>query len=60
MKKAGICFAWGESMTSYNTYANMIAKDEADGVPDLTGVKMRATGTYCPLFRALWRLDNQH
>ena len=54
MKKAGaILFAWGESMTSYNTYLNLMPKFGADGVPDLTGVKMRATGTYRPLFRAL-------
>ncbi|MEC8087938.1 MAG: C4-dicarboxylate ABC transporter substrate-binding protein, partial [Pseudomonadota bacterium] len=54
LKKAGaILLAWGESMTSYNTYLNMMPKMGADGVPDLTGVKMRATGTYRPLFRAL-------
>jgi TRAP-type C4-dicarboxylate transport system substrate-binding protein len=28
-------------------------KFDKDGVPDLTGLKMRATGTYRPLFRAL-------
>ena len=54
LKKAGaILLAWGESMTSYNTYLNMMPKMGADGVPDLTGVKMRATGTYRPLFRLL-------
>ena len=54
MKKAGaMLLAWGENMTSYNTYLNMMPKMGADGVPDLTGVKMRATGTYRPLFRAL-------
>ncbi|PPR09770.1 MAG: Solute-binding protein [Alphaproteobacteria bacterium MarineAlpha11_Bin1] len=54
LKKAGaILLAWGENMTSYNTYLNMKPKMGADGVPDLTGVKMRATGTYRPLFRAL-------
>ena len=54
MKKAGaILLAWGESMTSYNTYLNVMPKFDADGVPDLTGIKMRATGTYRPLFRAL-------
>ena len=45
--------AWGENMTSYNTYLNMMPKMGADGVLDLTGVKMWATGTYRPLFRAL-------
>ena len=53
-KKAGaVLLAWGENMTSYNTYLNLMPKFGADGVPDLTGVKMRATGTYRPLFRAL-------
>lgn len=52
-KKAGMyLLAWGESMTSYNMY---LAKKPPmkDGLPDLTGFKMRATGTYRPLFRAL-------
>ncbi len=54
MKKAGAhLLAWGESMTSYNTYLMVMPKFRADGVPDLTGLKMRATGTYRPLFRAL-------
>ena len=44
--------AWGENMTSYYTY--LAKKPEMkDGIPDLTGLKMRATGTYRPLFRAL-------
>lgn len=53
MKKAGAkLLAWGESMTSYHMY---LAKRPSmkDGIPDLTGMKMRATGTYRPLFRAL-------
>ncbi len=54
MKKAGAkLIAWGESMTSYNTYMNIRPRLGPDGVPDLSGVKMRATGTYRPLFRAL-------
>ena len=54
MKKAGgKLLAWGESMTSYNTYLTVMPKFDANGVPDLTGMKMRATGTYRPLFRAL-------
>ena len=54
LKKAGaVLLAWGENMTSYNTYLNVMPKFRADGVPDLTGIKMRATGTYRPLFRAL-------
>ena len=53
-KKAGAyLLAWGESMTAYNTYLLFEPKLGKDGVPDLTGVKMRATGTYRPLFRAL-------
>ena len=53
MKKAGAhLLAWGESMTSYHMY---LAKKPPmkDGIPNLTGMKMRATGTYRPLFRAL-------
>ena len=54
MKKAGAkLLAWGENMTSYNTYLTVMPKFGKDGVPDLAGVKMRATGTYRPLFRAL-------
>jgi len=53
LKKAGAhLLAWGESMTSYNMYLSVKPKMK-DGIPDLTGIKMRATGTYRPLFRAL-------
>ena len=53
LKKAGAhLLAWGESMTSYNMYLSIKPKMK-DGIPDLTGIKMRATGTYRPLFRAL-------
>ena len=53
-KKAGAyLLAWGESMTSYNMFLGIKPAMRADGLPDLTGVKMRATGTYRPLFRAL-------
>lgn len=53
LKKAGAhLLACGESMTAYNTYLSIKPKMK-DGIPDLTGVKMRATGTYRPLFRAL-------
>ena len=53
LKKAGAhLLAWGESMTSYNMYLAKKPKMK-DGIPDLTGMKMRATGTYRPLFRAL-------
>jgi TRAP-type C4-dicarboxylate transport system substrate-binding protein len=53
LKKAGAhLLAWGESMTAYNTYLSVKPKMK-DGIPDLTGIKMRATGTYRPLFRAL-------
>ncbi|MDA0651819.1 MAG: hypothetical protein O3C49_00905, partial [Proteobacteria bacterium] len=38
---------------SYHTYLWKEPKLGPDGVPDLTGYKMRATGTYRPLFRAL-------
>ena len=52
-KKAGAhLLAWGENMTSYHMYLSMEPKLK-NGMPDLTGVKMRATGTYRPLFRAL-------
>ena len=53
-EKAGAhLLAWGENMTSYNMYLTKTPKMGSDGVPDLTGFKMRATGTYRPLFRAL-------
>ena len=45
--------AWGNSRTFYFMYLSKMPKFDKDGVPDLTGVKMRATGTYRPLFRAL-------
>lgn len=53
-EKAGAhLLAWGESMTSYYMYLGKKPKIGSDGLPDLTGMKMRATGTYRPLFRAL-------
>jgi TRAP-type C4-dicarboxylate transport system substrate-binding protein len=53
-KKAGAkVIAWGESSTQYNTYLMFKPRFDKDGVPDLSGVKMRATGTYRPLFKAL-------
>ncbi len=53
-KKAGAhLLAWGNNRTFYFTYLSKMPKFDKDGVPDLTGVKMRATGTYRPLFRAL-------
>jgi len=53
-EKAGAhLLAWGESMTSYHMYLHKKPTLGKDGVPDLTGYKMRATGTYRPLFRAL-------
>ncbi|NKB19476.1 MAG: hypothetical protein GKS01_02925 [Alphaproteobacteria bacterium] len=53
-EKAGShLLAWGESMTSYHMYLHRAPKMGKDGIPDLTGYKMRATGTYRPLFRAL-------
>ncbi len=52
-KKAGAhLLAWGENMTSYYMYLAKKPKMK-DGIPDLTGLKMRATGTYRPLFREL-------
>jgi TRAP-type C4-dicarboxylate transport system substrate-binding protein len=52
-KKAGShLLAWGESMTSYHMYLAKMPKMKT-GLPDLPGMKMRATGTYRPLFRAL-------
>ncbi len=53
-KKAGAhLLAWGNSRTFYFMYLAKKPKLDKDGVPDLTGIKMRATGTYRPLFRAL-------
>ena len=53
-EKAGShLIAWGESMTSYHMYLAKKPKIGTDGIPDLNGYKMRATGTYRPLFRAL-------
>ena len=53
-KKVGArLIAWGESATSYNMYLMFKPRFDKDGVPNLTGVKMRATGTYRPLFKAL-------
>ncbi len=52
-KKLGVhLLAWGKSMTSYYMFLTKPPKLK-DGLPDLTGLKMRATGTYRPLFRAL-------
>jgi TRAP-type C4-dicarboxylate transport system substrate-binding protein len=53
-EKAGShLIAWGENMTSYYMYLAKEPKIGKDGIPDLSGYKMRATGTYRPLFRAL-------
>ncbi len=53
-KKAGAhLLAWGNNRTFYFTFLSKMPKFDKDGVPDLTGIKMRATGTYRPLFRAL-------
>ena len=53
-KKAGArLIAWGESGTQYNMYLMFKPRVDKHGVPNLTGVKMRATGTYRPLFKAL-------
>lgn len=40
-------------MTSYYMYLTKQPPMDANGVPNLKGFKMRATGTYRPLFRAL-------
>ena len=45
--------AWGESGTSYHTYLGKKPSFTADGKLSLKGFKMRTTGTYRPLFRAL-------
>lgn len=53
-EKAGAhLLSWGSNMTSYHMYLAKKPKMSADGLPDLNGMKMRATGTYRPLFRAL-------
>lgn len=52
-EKAGAeLIAWGEINIGYNTYLIVDPKFK-NGVPDLSGIKMRATGTYRPLFNAL-------
>ena len=52
-KKVGTkLVAWGDKETGYYMY--LMAKPKMkDGIPDLTGLKMRASGTYRPLFQAL-------
>ncbi len=53
-EKAGAyLLSWGANLTSYHMYLWKEPKLGPDGVPDLKGFKMRATGTYRPLFRAL-------
>lgn len=53
-EKAGTkLVAWGDKDTGYYTYLLEKPKLDKDGVPDLSGLKMRATGTYQPLFKAL-------
>jgi len=53
-EKAGAhLLSWGANMTSYHMYLATKPPLSADGLPNLTGLKMRATGTYRPLFRAL-------
>src|SRR5690606_13005030 len=53
-KKSGMqLIAWAEGGTKYNMYLTVKPKFDKDGVPDLSGIKMRATGTYRPLFKAL-------
>jgi TRAP-type mannitol/chloroaromatic compound transport system substrate-binding protein len=45
--------AWGEKETGYYTYLMKKPKVGSDGLPDLSGMKMRASGTYRPLFQKL-------
>jgi TRAP-type C4-dicarboxylate transport system substrate-binding protein len=53
-EKAGAhLLAWGANMTSYHLYLWKEPKFGPDGVLDLSGYKMRATGTYRPIIRAL-------
>lgn len=53
-KKAGArLIAWGESGTHYHTYLATAPKFESNGNLSLKGIKMRVTGTYRPLFKAL-------
>lgn len=53
-EKAGAhLLSWGNNMTSYHTYMSTAPKFTPEGQLDLKGFKMRATGTYRPLFRAL-------
>ena len=53
-EKAGArLLAWSESGTQYNTYLATEPKFTKDGKLSLKGIKMRVTGTYRPLFKAL-------
>ncbi len=53
-KKAGSrLIAWGESATRFQIYLSKKPGLNRDGVPDLSGFKMRVTGTYRPLFELL-------
>lgn len=45
--------AWADAPQAYYTYLSIEPKLDEHGVPDLRGVRMRATGTYRPLFQAL-------
>ena len=53
-EKAGAhLLSWGANMTSYHMYLAKKPPLSADGLPNLEGLKMRATGTYRPFFRVL-------
>lgn len=53
-KKAGArLIAWGESATQFQIYLSEKPKIDRDGLPDFSGIRMRATGTYRPLLGAL-------
>ena len=55
MKKAGaVLLAWGENMTSYNTYLNMMPKMGADGVPDRIEAEEAATEDPSSVPNKLW------
>ncbi len=53
LEKAGVhLLAWGENQSTYYLYMTKEPKLK-DGLLDLSGVKMRTTGTYRPLIKAL-------
>lgn len=52
--KAGArLIAWGEANTRFQIFLSTRPKLDLDGIPILSGMRMRATGTYRPFFKIL-------